>query len=163
MDVDDEFGVFSVDHMARFSELAIAFAVEQAGWDNKWRWLVRWFCGRFFFFFSFFQGFTENLTACEWYPLSFESDFISWSFTYCSSYTTSLLYASDSELITRIIPIEHRVLKNENQVIGETAKNCPGRLKVNLVCIIDKIGKAANFACRVCIQDGVSTHEVLFW
>ncbi|KAF1954059.1 peptidase family M28 [Byssothecium circinans] len=37
MDVDDEFGVFSIDHMARFSELAIAFAVEQAGWDNKWR------------------------------------------------------------------------------------------------------------------------------
>ncbi|KAF5515400.1 Leucine aminopeptidase 1 [Colletotrichum siamense] len=37
MDIDDEFGVFSIDHMARFSELAIAFAIEQAGWDNKWR------------------------------------------------------------------------------------------------------------------------------
>ncbi|OHE97708.1 peptidase family M28 [Colletotrichum orchidophilum] len=37
MDVDDETGVFSIDHMARFSELAIAFAIEQAGWDNKWR------------------------------------------------------------------------------------------------------------------------------
>ncbi|PYI09916.1 peptidase family M28 [Aspergillus sclerotiicarbonarius CBS 121057] len=37
MDVDDETGVFSLDHMARFSELAIAFAVEQAGWDNTWR------------------------------------------------------------------------------------------------------------------------------
>lgn len=24
-------------HMARFSELAIAFVVEQAGWNNKWR------------------------------------------------------------------------------------------------------------------------------
>ncbi|KAJ5177187.1 peptidase family M28 [Penicillium canariense] len=35
--IDDETGHFSVDHMARFSELAIAFAVEQAGWDNKWR------------------------------------------------------------------------------------------------------------------------------
>lgn len=59
MDVDDETGYFSLDvsplllhypasespllmlrlgqHMARFSELAIAFVVEQAGWDNKWR------------------------------------------------------------------------------------------------------------------------------
>jgi leucyl aminopeptidase len=37
MDVDDERGHFSLDHMARFAELAIAFAVEQAGWDNKWR------------------------------------------------------------------------------------------------------------------------------
>jgi len=56
MDVDDEQGYFSVDvscntflydgsskntdlrqHMARFSELAIAFIVEQAGWDNAWR------------------------------------------------------------------------------------------------------------------------------
>ncbi|KKY23555.1 putative peptidase family m28 [Phaeomoniella chlamydospora] len=37
MDVDDETGYFSLDHMARFSELAIAFAVEQAGWDNQWR------------------------------------------------------------------------------------------------------------------------------
>ncbi|KAI0858068.1 peptidase family M28 [Xylaria cubensis] len=37
MDVDDEFGYFSFDHMARFSELAIAFIVEQAGWDNTWR------------------------------------------------------------------------------------------------------------------------------
>ncbi|KAF6832150.1 peptidase family m28 [Colletotrichum musicola] len=37
MDVDDQYGVFSIDHMARFSELAIAFAIEQAGWDNKWR------------------------------------------------------------------------------------------------------------------------------
>ncbi|KAI0394537.1 peptidase family M28 [Xylariaceae sp. FL0594] len=37
MDVDDELGYFSIDHMARFSELAIAFVVEQAGWDNAWR------------------------------------------------------------------------------------------------------------------------------
>lgn len=37
MDVDDETGYFSFDHMARFTELAIAFAVEQAGWDNGWR------------------------------------------------------------------------------------------------------------------------------
>lgn len=37
IDVDDETGYFSFDHMARFSELAIAFAVEQAGWDNGWR------------------------------------------------------------------------------------------------------------------------------
>ncbi|KAF8862856.1 Zn-dependent exopeptidase [Acephala macrosclerotiorum] len=37
MDVDDETGFFSLDHMARFSELAIAFAVEQGGWDNAWR------------------------------------------------------------------------------------------------------------------------------
>jgi leucyl aminopeptidase len=56
MDIDDERGRFSLDvsllhrmpkfrhhksdtmqHMARFAELAIAFAVEQAGWDNKWR------------------------------------------------------------------------------------------------------------------------------
>ncbi|KAI1127250.1 hypothetical protein F5Y10DRAFT_198591 [Nemania abortiva] len=37
MDVDDELGYFSLDHMARFSELAIAFIVEQAGWDNTWR------------------------------------------------------------------------------------------------------------------------------
>ncbi|KAL1859759.1 hypothetical protein VTK73DRAFT_7455 [Phialemonium thermophilum] len=37
MDVDDETGYFSVEHMARFTELAIAFAVEQAGWDNTWR------------------------------------------------------------------------------------------------------------------------------
>ncbi|KAI1322167.1 peptidase family M28 [Xylariaceae sp. FL0255] len=37
MDVDDELGYFSLDHMARFTELAIAFVVEQAGWDNKWR------------------------------------------------------------------------------------------------------------------------------
>ncbi|RDW73563.1 hypothetical protein BP6252_07470 [Coleophoma cylindrospora] len=37
MDVDDETGYFSLDHMARFSELAIAFAVEQGGWDNSWR------------------------------------------------------------------------------------------------------------------------------
>ncbi|GKT41173.1 leucine aminopeptidase 1 [Colletotrichum spaethianum] len=35
--VDDETGVFSIGHMARFSELAIAFAIEQSGWDNKWR------------------------------------------------------------------------------------------------------------------------------
>ncbi|KAK5788366.1 hypothetical protein VI817_009324 [Penicillium citrinum] len=35
--VNDETGYFSLDHMARFSELAIAFAVEQAGWNNKWR------------------------------------------------------------------------------------------------------------------------------
>jgi len=37
MDIDDEHGVFSLDHMARFSELAIAFAIEQGGWDNTWR------------------------------------------------------------------------------------------------------------------------------
>jgi len=37
MNVDDEYGFFSLDHMARFSELAIAFAVEQGGWDNTWR------------------------------------------------------------------------------------------------------------------------------
>lgn len=57
MDIDDETGVYSLEvtspphcssypldpwaysqqHMARFSELAIAFVVEQAGWDNKWR------------------------------------------------------------------------------------------------------------------------------
>ncbi|KAH7308620.1 peptidase [Stachybotrys elegans] len=37
MDIDDETGKFSIDHMARFSELAIAYTVEQAGWDNKWR------------------------------------------------------------------------------------------------------------------------------
>ncbi|KAM0812139.1 putative Peptide hydrolase [Seiridium cardinale] len=37
MDVDDELGYFSIEHMARFSELAIAFVIEQAGWDNKWR------------------------------------------------------------------------------------------------------------------------------
>ncbi|PMD61163.1 Zn-dependent exopeptidase [Hyaloscypha bicolor E] len=37
MDVDDDTGFFSLDHMARFSELAIAFAVEQGGWDNSWR------------------------------------------------------------------------------------------------------------------------------
>ncbi|PSR81001.1 peptidase family M28 [Coniella lustricola] len=37
MDVHDETGYFSIDHMARFSELAIAFAVEQGGWDNTWR------------------------------------------------------------------------------------------------------------------------------
>ncbi|KAK4686779.1 bacterial leucyl aminopeptidase, partial [Tremellales sp. Uapishka_1] len=35
MDVDDESGVFSIDHMARFSEIAIAFVVEQAGWSFK--------------------------------------------------------------------------------------------------------------------------------
>ncbi|KAN0121918.1 Zn-dependent exopeptidase [Hyaloscypha variabilis] len=37
MDVDDDTGFFSLDHMARFTELAIAFAVEQGGWDNTWR------------------------------------------------------------------------------------------------------------------------------
>ncbi|EGX88962.1 peptidase [Cordyceps militaris CM01] len=37
MDVDDETGKFSLDHMARFSELALAFVVEQAGWNNDWR------------------------------------------------------------------------------------------------------------------------------
>ncbi|KAH7029829.1 uncharacterized protein B0I36DRAFT_364303 [Microdochium trichocladiopsis] len=37
MYVNDTTGVYSIDHMARFSELAIAFVVEQAGWDNKWR------------------------------------------------------------------------------------------------------------------------------
>jgi leucyl aminopeptidase len=53
--INNEVGYFSVDvsshppleekilakiilqHMARFTELAIAFAVEQAGWDNEWR------------------------------------------------------------------------------------------------------------------------------
>ncbi|TDZ18663.1 Leucine aminopeptidase 1 [Colletotrichum orbiculare MAFF 240422] len=37
IDVDDDYGYFSFAHMARFSELAVAFAIEQAGWDNKWR------------------------------------------------------------------------------------------------------------------------------
>lgn len=37
LDVDDQDGYFSFDHMARFSELAIAFAIEQGGWDNQWR------------------------------------------------------------------------------------------------------------------------------
>lgn len=53
MDVDDDTGCFSLDvclistmiwtfadirqHMARFSELAIAFVVEQGGWENTWR------------------------------------------------------------------------------------------------------------------------------
>ncbi|EHK40146.1 uncharacterized protein TrAtP1_006198 [Trichoderma atroviride] len=37
MNVDDETGIFSIEHMARFSELAIAFVIEQAGWNNKWR------------------------------------------------------------------------------------------------------------------------------
>ncbi|OAQ95832.1 hypothetical protein LLEC1_01370 [Akanthomyces lecanii] len=37
MDVNDETGTFSLDHMARFSELALAFVVEQAGWNNDWR------------------------------------------------------------------------------------------------------------------------------
>ncbi|KAH8645776.1 peptidase [Xylariales sp. PMI_506] len=37
MNIDDDLGYFSIDHMARFSELAIAFVVEQAGWDNAWR------------------------------------------------------------------------------------------------------------------------------
>ncbi|KAJ5220240.1 peptidase family M28 [Penicillium chermesinum] len=37
IDIDDEKGYFSFDHMARFTELALAFVVEQAGWDNKWR------------------------------------------------------------------------------------------------------------------------------
>ncbi|KAH8882467.1 Zn-dependent exopeptidase [Thozetella sp. PMI_491] len=36
MDVDDETGYFSLDHMARFTELALAFAVEQAG-TQPWR------------------------------------------------------------------------------------------------------------------------------
>ncbi|KAJ6114780.1 peptidase family M28 [Penicillium sp. IBT 16267x] len=37
--VNDEAGYFSLDgqHMARFTELAIAFVVEQAGWNNAWR------------------------------------------------------------------------------------------------------------------------------
>ncbi|KAJ5769166.1 peptidase family M28 [Penicillium odoratum] len=35
--VNDESGYFSVDHMARFTELALAFVVEQAGWNNAWR------------------------------------------------------------------------------------------------------------------------------
>ncbi|KAJ5085262.1 Zn-dependent exopeptidase [Penicillium argentinense] len=34
--VDDKTRYSSTDHMARFSELAIAYTVEQAGWDNKW-------------------------------------------------------------------------------------------------------------------------------
>jgi len=34
MDVDDQYGIFSIDHMARFAELAIAFAVEQGGWKT---------------------------------------------------------------------------------------------------------------------------------
>ncbi|KAH7369746.1 hypothetical protein BKA65DRAFT_4547 [Rhexocercosporidium sp. MPI-PUGE-AT-0058] len=37
MDIDDASGYFSLDHMARFTELALAFAVEQSGWDNAWR------------------------------------------------------------------------------------------------------------------------------
>ncbi|TFB02637.1 Leucine aminopeptidase 1 [Trichoderma ghanense] len=37
MHIDDETGIFSLEHMARFSELAIAYVIEQAGWDNKWR------------------------------------------------------------------------------------------------------------------------------
>lgn len=54
VDVDDEKGTFSFDvrrytfpclcspanllqHMARFAEFAIAFVIEQAGWNNKWR------------------------------------------------------------------------------------------------------------------------------
>ncbi|KAG5921183.1 hypothetical protein E4U53_003826 [Claviceps sorghi] len=37
LDIDDETRTFSFDHMARFSELSIAFAIEQASWDNKWR------------------------------------------------------------------------------------------------------------------------------
>ncbi|KAK0710174.1 hypothetical protein B0T26DRAFT_652514 [Lasiosphaeria miniovina] len=37
MDVDDDKGYFSIDHMARFTELAIAYTIEQAGWNNKWR------------------------------------------------------------------------------------------------------------------------------
>ncbi|KAK8853035.1 hypothetical protein IAR55_003736 [Kwoniella newhampshirensis] len=35
IDVDDETGHFSFEHMAHFSELAIAFAIEQAGWSLK--------------------------------------------------------------------------------------------------------------------------------
>ncbi|WVQ98385.1 hypothetical protein IAU59_005508 [Kwoniella sp. CBS 9459] len=35
MDIDDETGVFSLEHMLEFSKLAIAFAVEQAGWSDK--------------------------------------------------------------------------------------------------------------------------------
>ncbi|CZT01302.1 hypothetical protein WAI453_006844 [Rhynchosporium graminicola] len=37
MDIDDATGYFSLDHMARFTELALAFAIEQSGWDNSWR------------------------------------------------------------------------------------------------------------------------------
>ncbi|ORX38701.1 peptidase family M28 [Kockovaella imperatae] len=37
MDVDNELGVFSIDHMAQFSRLAIAFAVEQAKWSTQHR------------------------------------------------------------------------------------------------------------------------------
>ncbi|WVF69440.1 hypothetical protein IAT40_004217 [Kwoniella sp. CBS 6097] len=35
MDIDDETGKFSLEHMLEFSKLAIAFAVEQAGWSDK--------------------------------------------------------------------------------------------------------------------------------
>ncbi|WVW78073.1 hypothetical protein I302_100024 [Kwoniella bestiolae CBS 10118] len=35
MDIDDETGYFSLEHMLEFSKLAIAFAVEQAGWSDK--------------------------------------------------------------------------------------------------------------------------------
>ncbi|WWC59805.1 uncharacterized protein I303_102367 [Kwoniella dejecticola CBS 10117] len=35
MDVDDETGYFSLEHMLEFSKLAVAFAVEQAGWSDK--------------------------------------------------------------------------------------------------------------------------------
>lgn len=36
MDVDDERGTFSLEHMKEFSKLAVAFAVEQAGWSPKY-------------------------------------------------------------------------------------------------------------------------------
>jgi len=35
MDIDDDAGTFSLDHMARFSELAVAFCIEQGGWYNR--------------------------------------------------------------------------------------------------------------------------------
>ncbi|WWD00961.1 hypothetical protein V866_007899 [Kwoniella sp. B9012] len=35
MDIDDETGYFSLEHMLEFSKLAVAFAVEQAGWSDK--------------------------------------------------------------------------------------------------------------------------------
>ncbi|KAH8658199.1 hypothetical protein BX600DRAFT_500185 [Xylariales sp. PMI_506] len=36
MTLNTTHGYFSIDHMARFSELAIAFVIEQSGWDNAW-------------------------------------------------------------------------------------------------------------------------------
>lgn len=34
MDVDDSTGVYSIPHALEFSKYAVAFAVEQAGWDE---------------------------------------------------------------------------------------------------------------------------------